>query len=197
MIYCFLADGFEDAEALCPIDVMRRAGIDVTIAGIGGTEIRSSHNVIFKADALIDDLPSEGWNLAFAPGGMPGAVNVSQCWKANEIMINAANTDGAFVSAICASPAVVLGPLGLLSGKEATCYPGCEGYFPGFDFSPEGVVVSGNIVTTVFPSPSFFANLIAAATLVPLEIPHMIPSFAASSLDIRIASSSFTRQISS
>lgn len=143
----FLADGFEDAEALCPIDVMRRAGIDVTIAGIGGTEIRSSHNVIFKADALIDDLPSEGWDLAFAPGGMPGAVNVSQCWKANEIMINAANTDGAFVSAICASPAVVLGPLGLLSGKEATCYPGCEGYFPGFEFSKDGVVVSGNIVT--------------------------------------------------
>lgn len=146
-VVVLLANGFEDAEALCPIDVLRRAGMEVVIAGIGGLSIKSSHGVVFTADEDIENLPSEGWDCVFSPGGMPGSVNVSQCWKANEMLINAANREDALVCAICAAPAVVLGPLGLLAGKEATCYPGCEDFFPGFEFSKEGVVVSGNIVT--------------------------------------------------
>lgn len=146
-VVVLLANGFEDAEALCPIDVMRRAGFDVTIAGIGGMEITSSHSVVFKADKDIEELNSDGWDLVFAPGGMPGSVNISQSWKANEMLITAANRENSYVAAICAAPAVVLGPIGLLFGKEATCYPGCEDFFPGFEFSKDGVVVSGNIVT--------------------------------------------------
>lgn len=142
----FLADGFEEAEAICPIDVMRRSGIKVVTAGINGKSVTSSHNVSVVADCTVDEVSDEEFDCIFCPGGMPGAVNIAQSWKANEIIINAVNR-GAIVSAICASPAVVLGQLGLLDGKRATCFPGCEGYAPQVAFSSEGVVVDKNIVT--------------------------------------------------
>ncbi len=141
----FLAEGFEEAEAICPIDVMRRAGIDVVVAGVGSDAVTSSHGVTVKADALVDDIGDGSFSAAFCPGGMPGSVNLSQSWKVNEILVKTAQTG--IVAAICAAPAVVLAPLGLLKGRNATCYPGCEGYAPDTVFSSDGVVVDGNIVT--------------------------------------------------
>ncbi len=141
----FLADGFEEVEALAPIDLMRRAGFDVATAGVGGDVIRSSHNVKFVADIPIAKI-ADDYDIYFCPGGMPGAINL----KADRHVVSAllsANGNGRIVSAICASPAVVLGSIGILDGHNATCYPGCESYAPGFDFSKEGVVVSGNIIT--------------------------------------------------
>ena len=173
-VVVLLANGFEDVEALGPIDLMRRAGFEVVIAGIGGTEITSSHGVVFKADCDIETLSADGWNCVFAPGGMPGAVNISQSWKANEMLINAANTDGAIVSAICASPAVVLGPLGLLAGREATCYPGCEDFFPGFSFLADGVVVSGNSVTAKSVGYSFDLALKLIEMLAGLDVSNKV-----------------------
>ena len=145
-VLVFLAEGFEEAEALCPIDVLRRAGAEVVTAGVGGETITSSHGIKIKSDKRVEDVDHKAFDALFCPGGMPGAVNLAQSWKVNEILVNAYN-DGKLVAAICASPAVVLGPLGLLKGKKATCYPGCESYSPELEFSAEGVVVDGRIVT--------------------------------------------------
>ena len=142
----FLADGFEETEALCPVDVMRRAGIDVVLAGVSGEYVTSSHGVTVKADVLLDSLPGDSsFEAVFCPGGMPGSVNLSQSWKVNELIVKTAQTG--IVAAICAAPAVVLGPLGLLKGRNATCYPGCESYAPDIPFLKDGVVRDGNIVT--------------------------------------------------
>ncbi len=143
----FLAQGFEEIEALAPIDILRRGKIDVIVAGVGSKEITSSHGVRFSLDLAVDDVDREGWDAVICPGGMPGAVNISQNWICNEILIKAANTENTKICAICASPAVVLGPLGLLDGKNATCYPGMEEYAPDFNFSSDGVVVYGNTIT--------------------------------------------------
>ena len=144
-VVVFLADGFEEAEAICPVDVMKRAGIDVILAGVSGKEIKSSHGVNVAADTSLDDLESKAYDAVFCPGGMPGSVNLSQSWKVNELIVRTAQTG--VVAAICAAPAVVLAPLGLLKGHEATCYPGCENYAPDTHFSDSGVVVDGNIIT--------------------------------------------------
>ncbi len=145
-VIVFLADGFEETEALCPVDVLRRAGIDVVIAGVGSELVTSSHGVTVKADTTVEDLDSnEQFSAVFCPGGMPGSVNLSQSWSVNEIIVKTAQTG--IVAAICAAPAVVLAPLGLLKGRNATCFPGCESYAPDMVFSKEGVVVDGNIVT--------------------------------------------------
>ena len=144
-VLIFLADGFEETEALCPLDVLRRAGVDVITAGIGGREIRSSHGVVIKADALLDDIAEDGYDAVFCPGGMPGAENIASSEKAVRICINASKHS--LISAICASPAVVLGPAGILDGKKATCYPSCASYSPSIDFLPDGVVRDGNVLT--------------------------------------------------
>ncbi len=145
-VIVFLAEGFEETEALCPVDVMRRAGLDVVIAGVTGEYVKSSHGVTVKADISLDDVhDDERFAAAFCPGGMPGSVNLSQSWKVNKILVDTAQTG--VVAAICASPAVVLAPLGLLKGKNATCFPGCESYAPDSVFSADGIVVDGNILT--------------------------------------------------
>lgn len=141
----FLAEGFEDVEALFPIDLMRRAGIEVVTAGIGGEYITSAHNVTVKTDIVLEDSLT-GFDCYFCPGGMPGAVNLAQSWPVNESLVRGLN-DGAIISAICASPAVVLAPLGILAGRNATCYPGCESYAPDIHFSENGVEDSGSVVT--------------------------------------------------
>ena len=145
-VLIFLAEGFEEAEALCPADVLKRAGIDVVLAGVQGKDVTSSHGITVHADTTVSELDSnERWDAVFCPGGMPGAVNLAQSWEVNEILVRAAQDS--IVAAICASPAAVLAPLGLLTGRTATCFPGCESYAPDIPFSSEGVVQDGNILT--------------------------------------------------
>ncbi len=142
----FFADGCEEVEALTVYDGLLRAGFEVTKAAVGGKKtIKSSHNVEITCEALVEDCTNEDYDLAYAPGGMPGSANLAQCWAVNEILIKCAQDK--VVAAICAAPAVVLGPLGLLNGKKCTCFPGCEEYSPSIEFNGEGVVVDGNIVT--------------------------------------------------
>ncbi len=142
----FLAEGFEEVEALSVLDALKRGGVEVVSAAVGEKrEVKSSHGVVITADRLVSDVKDEAFDLVFLPGGMPGSINLAQCWDVNEIVIR--HFQSALVAAICAAPAVVLGPAGLLEGRRATCYPGCEEYFPGFGFSGEGVVEDGNIIT--------------------------------------------------
>lgn len=145
-VLVFLADGFEMCEALCVVDVLRRAKVDVTTVGIKNKSVVSSHSVAIEADKTLSEVKDTKWDSVFCPGGMPGAINLRDSEEVNRIIMDTYH-QGGIVSAICASPSVVLGPLGLLEGKKATCFPGCEEYSPNISFSKDGVVTDGNIVT--------------------------------------------------
>lgn len=143
----YLATGFEEAEAVVPVDMMRRAGIDVDISSIDEEKtVTSSHGLTLLADMTVSESDGNEYDIVFLPGGMPGAINLSQSWSVNQRIIKMA-AEGKIVSAICASPSVVLANAGLLEGRKATCYPGCESYSAKDDFLPDGVVVDGNIIT--------------------------------------------------
>lgn len=142
-----LAPGFEECEALCVYDTLKRGGLDTLLIGVGGDEIKSSHSVKIRVDEVLSEKTLEkDYSVVFLPGGMPGAKNLFSSELVSRLVKNA-NERGKIVGAICASPAVVLGPLGLLSGHKATCFPGCVSFYPSFDFSTDGVVVSGNVIT--------------------------------------------------
>lgn len=142
-----LADGFEECEALCVYDVLKRGGVDTVLCGVNGISVLSSHSVKITCDTTLSEKTLEDdWDIIFLPGGMPGAANLGKSPLVSRL-VKSSNEKLKIVSAICASPAVVLGPLGILDGRKAVCYPGCESYYPSFSFSDEGVVVSGNVVT--------------------------------------------------
>lgn len=142
----FFADGFEEVEALTVYDGLVRAGVSVRkISASSSLSVTSSHNVTIQCDECVQTMDKSPADLVFLPGGMPGSSNLAQCWAVNECIVR--HVQDRLVSAICAAPAVVLGPLGLLDGKKATCYPGCEEYWPSVTYSSEGVVEDGNIIT--------------------------------------------------
>lgn len=143
-----LAQGFEETEALCVYDVLKRGGVGVVLSSLGDERlVSSSHSLKVVCDeTLSEKIIEEGVGLLFLPGGLPGAENLHASALLNKL-IKRTNERGGIVSAICASPSYVLGRAGVLSGHSATCYPGCGSVCPEFDFSSDGVVVSGNIVT--------------------------------------------------
>ena len=137
--YVFLANGFEDLEALSVIDIMRRAGLDVVTVSINDTNVvTSAHNVPMVADILLAevDFTTEGYLIL--PGGMPGTTNLWECTTLCE-QVKAHAEVGLPVAAICAAP-LIFGRLGILEGKNATCYPGFEGELKGANCTAEGVV---------------------------------------------------------
>jgi len=153
----FLADGFEEVEAVTPVDYLRRAGVDVTVASIGAERtVRGSHGVSLTADTTIAELEKAGafraasWDAVFVPGGMPGASNLAACVPAGDFYKEMAAA-GKIVAAICASPAVFLAPLRLLEGKKYTCYPGMEKQVSGGTWIADRVVVDANLVTSRAP----------------------------------------------
>lgn len=145
MVYLFLAEGFEEIEALTPLDILRRADINVKTVGIGGKIITGAHSIPVTADITVDEVDFENIDAVILPGGMPGTLNL----KANETVIKAvltANNCGKLVAAICAAPSI-LGGLGLLDNREAICYPGFEDELKGAVISKNNLAVSGNIIT--------------------------------------------------
>ena len=143
----FLADGFEEVEALTPIDMLRRAGVEVTTVSIKESlDINGSHNIVVEADKLFEDVNYEEIDMFILPGGGLGTENLENCDKLEKILIKA-NDDGKFISAICAAPRV-LGKLGFLKGHKATCYPGNEKYLEGAEYDVDaGAVTDGRFVT--------------------------------------------------
>jgi len=154
--YVFLADGFEDVEALIPVDVLRRGGVDVvTVSVMDGTQmVTSAHGVQMVADELLEDCSFGDADLLLLPGGMPGASNLYAC-DAVVAAVKAHCASGRLTAAICAAPAVVLGQSGLLAGKKATCYPGFEQLLQGAEYTGELCTVDGNIVTAEGPAAAF------------------------------------------
>ena len=147
MIYMFLADGFEEVEALCPLDLLRRAGLEVTTVGIGGKEtVTGSHGITVHADIPDVMFRDSDPDMIILPGGMPGSKNLDES-RVVDAALKIASKKGAYLCAICAAP-MVLGKRGYLEGKKAICYPGFEQYLTGAEVSKtEGVVRDGNVIT--------------------------------------------------
>ena len=147
MVYLFLADGFEEIEALTPIDMLRRAGIEVTSVSINKTPlVTGAHGINVIADKVIDYVSAVDIDAVILPGGLPGADNLRANSKVGEFIDKAAD-EGKYVCAICAAPRI-LGEKGLLKGKKAICYPGFEQYLDGAEIVDTGCVVDGNIITS-------------------------------------------------
>lgn len=165
MIYLFLADGFEETEALVTVDVLRRAEYGVTTVGVGGEYITGAHGITVKSDVTVDNVSfDEKIEAVVLPGGMPGTLNLEKNEKVISAVESAAK-DGAVVGAICAAPSI-LGKMGLLKGRAATCYPGFEEYLVGAEVVHDSVCISDNVVTangagSVFEFAFALADMIA------------------------------------
>lgn len=144
MIYVLLVDGFEDIEALEPVDILRRAEIDVKTVGVYSKTITSSHSVKVTADISIDEVNTADMTMLVLPGG-PGHTNLDESEKVHELISYAAKND-IYIAAICASPSI-MGKLGLLNGKNYTCFPGFEKYAEGGIYSCQKAVLDGKILT--------------------------------------------------
>ena len=150
MVFVYLADGFEEIEALTIVDVLRRAKIETEIVSIMGTlSVTGAHDINVIADLLFEDAVYDNCELIVLPGGMPGATNLDEHARLRE-KIQSFENQGKKLAAICASP-LVLGHAGVLEGKVATCYPGFEEELIGAVLSAESVCVSENIITSRGP----------------------------------------------
>ena len=145
MIYMFLANGFEEVEALAPLDLMRRAGLTVTTVGIGGELITGAHGITVQADIPDSMYRDDAPEMIILPGGMPGTRNLDNS-PVVDAALKAAAANDAYLAAICAAP-MVLGKRGLLKGKRAICYPGFEKFLDGARLSNRHVVRDGKVIT--------------------------------------------------
>lgn len=146
MITVLLADGFEEIEALTPVDMLRRAGKKVVTVGITGKTVTGAHGIAVIADCEPKDLPHDKIECLILPGGMPGTKNLDESPE-TDALINRTLSDGGRLAAICAAPSV-LGKRGLLRGKKATCYPSFERFLEGATTSTEKVVTDENVTTS-------------------------------------------------
>ncbi len=154
-VYVFLANGFEDVEALIPVDVLRRGGVDVVTVSVvkGSKVVETSHRVRIEADKLFDDCDFSDADLLMLPGGMPGASNLNDHEGVRKALLQQ-HAAGKKVAAICAAP-LVLGGLGILRGKRATCYPGFEQTLEGATYTAELCTVDGTVTTGEGPAAAF------------------------------------------
>ena len=146
MIYLLLADGFEEAEALVPLDILRRAELTVKTVGITGERITGAHGITVLSDLSPSEC-TEAPRLLILPGGMPGTTNLDASPETERLLSLTLSTGGR-VGAICAAPSI-LGRRGLLRGCEAVCYPGFERYLDGAVIATKSVVTSGVYTTAV------------------------------------------------
>lgn len=153
-VYEFIANGTEEVEALIPVDVLRRAGVDILIVSTtGDIVVESAHGVRIVADALIEDINTDDADLLMIPGGIPGAPNLCAHPIVREMIMKQYEA-GKLVSAICAGP-MIFGSLGIANGKRCTCYPGCEGDISEAEYTAELVTVDGNVITGEGPAAAF------------------------------------------
>ena len=146
MIAVLLADGFEEIEALTPVDVLRRAGLDVKTVAVGSKIAVGSHGIATVCDLSADEVNVLEVSAVIFPGGMPGSLNLDASPFSDKI-IEAVSKNGGIIAAICAAP-LVLGRRGILEGKRATCYPGFEKELRGATYTGAPVEVDGSIVTS-------------------------------------------------
>lgn len=145
MLYIYFANGFEEVEGIATLDVIRRAGIDISTVGIGSKHITGSHGVTVQCDLDDEEATFTGLDGIILPGGMPGTNNLNACDRVHRAIDFCVST-GKLVSAICAAP-MILGQKGILEGKNAVCYPGFEKYLEGAFVPDSYVCADGNVIT--------------------------------------------------
>jgi 4-methyl-5(b-hydroxyethyl)-thiazole monophosphate biosynthesis len=144
-----LAEGFEEIEAVTIIDVLRRADVAPVTVAVGKNPVRGAHQLLVQADRGLGEAAKESWDMVILPGGMPGATNLRDDPRVQELLKRQAG-EGRKIGAICAAP-IALGKAGLLKGKKATSYPGFEDQLTGAAYQEAPVVRDGNIVTSRGP----------------------------------------------
>ena len=145
MVYVFLADGFEEVEAVEPIDIMRRAGLDVRTVALSDVPVKGAHGIDVIADIVIVEVDKSDIEAIVLPGGGRGHENLDASPSVHAL-INTAIAEDKYVCAICASP-TILGKKQLLHGRRATCFPGMEGLLYGAEYLTDKTVVDGKIIT--------------------------------------------------
>lgn len=147
MIAIMMADGFEEIEALTPVDILRRAGLDARTVAVGSKVAIGSHGIAVVCDMTADEVKTDELTAVIFPGGMPGSLNLDASPYADKF-IEAVKKNGGRIAAICAAP-LVLGRRGLLDGKRAICYPGFEVELKGATVENAPVVTDGDITTAI------------------------------------------------
>jgi 4-methyl-5(b-hydroxyethyl)-thiazole monophosphate biosynthesis len=150
MVYLYLAEGFEEIEAVTIVDVLRRGEVDVKTVSIGAKMLAGAHGIQLEADLVIDEADTEDCEMIVFPGGMPGTLNLKKDKRVTDVITAFASDSEKTVAAICAAP-MILGGLGILKGKKATIYPGMEDGLTGAEPCTDTVVKDGNIITSRAP----------------------------------------------
>lgn len=147
MIYVFLADGFEETEAVAPIDLLRRAGKKVVTVGVGDNIVTGSHGIPVVTDTIAQEAPlTDELEMIVLPGGMPGTLNLEKSDYV-QAAIDYCISNGKYIGAICAAPSI-LGHKGLLKGRTAVCYEGFETQLEGAEIGSAPVAVDGQFITS-------------------------------------------------
>ena len=149
MIYMFLAEGFEEIEAITPLDILRRAGADVKTVSIGNTlDVVGAHGITVRADIMLSSVSDEDSPMLILPGGSLGTENLAACEELVNMLVRA-NEKGAYIAAICAAP-TILARLGLLKGRRATCYPSLASVLleNKVKYKNDKVVLDSNFITS-------------------------------------------------
>ncbi len=145
MVYMLLGTGFEETEAIAPLDLLRRAGVQVLTVGVNGRHITGSHGITVEADILLEEMDLTSLEMLILPGGLGGVTSV-RASKAAMDALAFAWENGCFVAAICAGP-TVLADLGITQGKTAVCYPGCEDGMGDAHVVAEATATDGKLIT--------------------------------------------------
>lgn len=152
MVYVYLAEGFEEVEALTAVDVMRRAGIEVqTVSITGNKTVKGTHDIKVEADILYEETDHAKCEMIVLPGGLPGADYLNEHEGLAKHIVCFAKDESKKLAAICAAPQV-FGTCGILEGKKATIYPSMEGCLKGGQATDQNVTVDGNIITGMGPA---------------------------------------------
>ena len=145
MVYMLLGTGFEETEAIAPLDLLRRAGVSVATVGLNGKVIKGSHGIGVEADIEIGEMDLTNTDMIVLPGGLGGVNSIKACPAALDA-VRFAWENGKFVAAICAGP-TILASLGITDGKKATCYPGCEEQMGNAVMVESAAVTDGKVIT--------------------------------------------------
>ena len=145
MVYILLGKGFEEIEAVAPLDILRRGGIEAAFAGIDGTAVEGAHGISVNCDVTVEDIKHENIDMLVIPGGLGGVESIMNSGAAMELIKNTGD-NGLALAAICAGP-TVLHKLGFLNGVKAVCYPGMEEEMPGVEFCETASCADGKIIT--------------------------------------------------
>ena len=145
MVYMLLGTGFEETEAIAPLDLLRRAGINVQTVGLNGKVIYGSHGIGVETDIEIGQIDLTNLEMVILPGGLGGVASIRSCQAAMDT-VRFAWENGKYTAAICAGP-TVLADLGIADGKNATCYPGCESQMGSANMVTAAAVTDGKLIT--------------------------------------------------